>query len=1058
MKNRLFFNVLCSVLIAGLLSSCMGMEESDPSSLSVPEMKTFEVNDNGSLVFELTATVDKSAIGRIASCGFYYGKKKDMSDAERIECKMMGNTFAADLTLREYGETFYACSYISNGLGSSEICSDPRTISVGDLEDYVSFEAPVVLSYDKTQAEVQIKYVAEEGVEVSEYGVCYGETKDLDINDGTVKAHSDKAVIEGLKTGESYYMCAYLKDGLSVIYGKSVPLAVYGVPEVKTDQDPETESDSAILCGEILSSCGKEITECGFLWCEGAVDALSVDKDTKIKCASKDSKYSESLDGLSPNRTYSFCAYAVNAEGVSYGQVVRFTTGMALPEHGDPSVSGITSSSAIVAGNVLSDGGEAASERGFCWGLDKTVGNKVVCKESDFAYTLTGLKRNTTYYVKSYSTNTKGTSGSDIIEFRTLAELPVVETSDVTDITDMSAVCGGKIVDDGGTNITAMGIVWSAFPNPTKENGNIIAGQGDEVFLSSITGLSPNTVYHVRAYVENSMGVSYGEPKTFTTKVALSELGELNLLNSTSSSLSISGSLIYDGGEAPSETGFYYSLSDDCDPLTSSKLSAQLSGKEFSAEVSGLLRATTYHVRAYAVNSAGESVSEIVSLRTLAELPVVETSDVTDITGMSAVCGGKIVDDGGSEIIEKGVVWSTDPDPTVNLSTKTNDAGKEDSFQSDITDLLPGSTYYVRAYATNTVGTSYGETREFQTSDLDWSKVTDLSSSGTANCYILSESGIYKFPTVKGNSTESVGSVKSVDVLWETFGTSTAPDVGDLISFVLYKDGYIALQTSENFKEGNAVIAAKDASGKILWSWHIWLTDRPQGQVYYNNAGTMMDRNLGATSATPGDVGALGLLYQWGRKDPFLGSSSISSNTLAKSTITWPSAVTSSSATGTVDYAILNPTTFLSPSSYSEYDWHYASRDNTLWTTSTTTKSIYDPCPSGWRVPDGGENGIWSKALGSSSYFKDALLYDSTNEGMNFSGKFGSASTIWYPASGYRSYVDGDLYYVGISGSYWSVTPSGSDAYGLSFLNSGYVYPSSGNSRAYRQSVRCLQE
>ena len=107
----------------------------------------------------------------------------------------------------------------------------------------------------------------------------------------------------------------------------------------------------------------------------------------------------------------------------------------------------------------------------------------------------------------------------------------------------------------------------------------------------------------------------------------MSELGELNLLNSTSSSLSISGSLIYDGGEAPSETGFYYSLSDDCDPLTSSKLSAQLSGKEFSAEVSGLLRATTYHVRAYAVNSAGESVSEIVSLKTLAELPVVESSD-----------------------------------------------------------------------------------------------------------------------------------------------------------------------------------------------------------------------------------------------------------------------------------------------------------------------------------------------------------------------------------------------------------------------------------------------
>ena len=90
--------------------------------------------------------------------------------------------------------------------------------------------------------------------------------------------------------------------------------------------------------------------------------------------------------------------------------------------------------------------------------------------------------------------------------------------------------------------------------------------------------------------------------------------------------------------------------------------------------------------------------------------------------------------------------------------------------------------------------------------------------------------------------------------------------------------------------------------------------------MYYNNAGTMMDRNLGVTSATPGDVGALGLLYQWGRKDPFLGSSSISSNIEAASTITWPSAVSSDSSNGTTEYAIANPTTFIIYNS-SNYDW-----------------------------------------------------------------------------------------------------------------------------------------
>ena len=336
--------------------------------------------------------------------------------------------------------------------------------------------------------------------------------------------------------------------------------------------------------------------------------------------------------------------------------------------------------------------------------------------------------------------------------------------------------------------------------------------------------------------------------------------------------------------------------------------------------------------------------------------------------------------------------------------------------------------------------------------------VADLSANGTANSYIVSSAGSYKFSTVKGNSSTSVGTVSKAEVLWESFGTDVTPNVGDLVKNVKYADGAISFDTPSAFKEGNAVIAAKDASGSILWSWHIWLTDQPQGQEYYNNAGTMIDRNLGATSATPGDVGALGLLYQWGRKDPFLGSSSISSSTLAKSTGTWPSAVASSSATGTVDYAILNPTTFVTASSSSEYDWHYASRDNTLWTTSDKTKSIYDPCPSGWRVPDGGSNGVWSKALGSSSFFTQSSLYDSTNEGMNFSGKFGSASTIWYPASGGRDCNIGSLFNVGDSGYYWSASLNSYYAYYLCFRNHGFVDPFYNDFRASGRAVRCVKE
>ena len=379
-------------------------------------------------------------------------------------------------------------------------------------------------------------------------------------------------------------------------------------------------------------------------------------------------------------------------------------------------------------------------------------------------------------------------------------------------------------------------------------------------------------------------------------------------------------------------------------------------------------------------------------------------------------------------------------------------------FSITVTGLKPSVKYNYCVIAEVKSEMTYGDVMDFTT--LGIVPDTNLSAEAPANSYIISSAGSYKFSTVKGNSSESVGTVASAEVLWESFGTDVTPNVGDLVKCVACSDGYVAFQTADTYKEGNAVIAAKDAAGTILWSWHIWFTDQPEGQVYYNDAGTMMDRNLGATSATPGDVGALGLLYQWGRKDPFLGSSSISDDVEAKSTITWPSAVSSNSSSGTIAYATAHPTTFITYNS-NNYDWYYtgsSSTDNTRWTTSDKTKSIYDPCPAGWRVPDGGSNGVWSKTLGSSSYFQDSSLYSSTNEGMNFSGMFGSYQTIWYPVSGYRFCDDGSLNDVGGGGRYWSASPDDSYAYYLSLYDNGLVYPSSHHYRASGDSVRCLQE
>lgn len=340
------------------------------------------------------------------------------------------------------------------------------------------------------------------------------------------------------------------------------------------------------------------------------------------------------------------------------------------------------------------------------------------------------------------------------------------------------------------------------------------------------------------------------------------------------------------------------------------------------------------------------------------------------------------------------------------------------------------------------------------TAPLTYIDIIDLSSSGTANCYIVSKAGKYKFnASVKGNSTESIGTVAEAEVLWESFGTDVTPSVGDIIKNATYKDGYIEFETPSALAEGNAVIAAKNSSGTILWSWHIWVTDQPEEQVYYNDAGTMMDRNLGATSATPGDVEAFGLLYQWGRKDPFIGRAKLRSATEAVSTITWPSAVLTSSSEGSIDFAIQNPMTYISGSEDVDNDWHFATRKDDLW---LSEKTIYDPCPHGWRVPCGYDNGIWVNACGSVYAFE--WPYNSSYEGMDFCNKFGDSTTIWYPASISSKSIYGGYSYLGV---YWSVTTLYEYAQALQFQNIEYNVDVSHNNakgRAGRYSVRCQKE
>ena len=148
---------------------------------------------------------------------------------------------------------------------------------------------------------------------------------------------------------------------------------------------------------------------------------------------------------------------------------------------------------------------------------------------------------------------------------------------------------------------------------------------------------------------------------------------------------------------------------------------------EFISNITGLAEGNVCHVRAYATNEVGTSYGEEITFRTLT-LPTISTNEVTNISFTTATCGGNIISDGGAEITACGVCWSTSINPTTANSYTFNGTGTG-SYLSYITGLTAGRIYYVRAYATNSVGTAYGEQRIFTTATTVLPTVTTSAAS-----------------------------------------------------------------------------------------------------------------------------------------------------------------------------------------------------------------------------------------------------------------------------------------------------------------------------------------
>ena len=500
------------------------------------------------------------------------------------------------------------------------------------------------------------------------------------------------------------------------------------VNAVKTVQYTNVTQTTAEVSGNVITDNGAGLISRGI--CYSTSTSPSVNDPKVVFASASLGSFLCTLTNLNPSTTYYARAYATNSYGTAYGATISFTTLQATVPiiSGTTPASSITATTATTGGTITNSGASTITSRGVCYSSTVTIPTIAGPKTTNgtgigtFTSPLTGLTANTTYYIRAYATNGIGTAYGDVKTFNTsVATIPTgITTTTTTNITQTTASSGGDISSDGGASISTRGVCWSnTTSSPTIANSKTIDGSGIGTFTSSLTSLSPGTTYYVRAYATNSVGTAYGSTRTFTTVAATIPTGiTTNTLSSiTQNSASCGGNITTDGGSAVTSRGVCWS-STNSSPTTANSKTIDGSGiGTFSSSLTSLSPGTTYYVRAYATNGVGTAYGATRTFTTSATtIPTgIITIGASSITQNTASSGGTITSDGGAPITIKGVCWSsTSTSPTISNSNTNNGSGIN-SFTSSLTGLTANTTYYVRAYAINSVGIAYGNTISFTT-------------------------------------------------------------------------------------------------------------------------------------------------------------------------------------------------------------------------------------------------------------------------------------------------------------------------------------------------------
>ena len=609
MRNNRIIVALSLTLLLLLAFSCKKDGEVHIESFQI--LKDKEKVVAGSTTAMITGSYSYS--GTINGIKVQVGTNENFYSSDEFSAVINDKAYAVEITGLEPHHTYYYRYLVDYG-GKKDLITDHDQFTT-------TTELPVVqtvevLPLDSISVRVSGNVISDGGVEITERGICWNTYGNPDLEDSYVVYETPglgeyTCRITNLAASTTYHARAYAKNALGIpVFGDDILFqtgSTSSLPTVTTVEIINVTVSSAVCVSKVIANGGSEVTERGVCW--SSTNLFPNLMDSYDSSGTGMGSYNITMIGLEADTKYYVRSYAINTQGVSYGECLSFHTSDGLPTVTTVPVTQITANSAVGGGNVIDEGASSVFERGICWStnpeptIDNYHGNNGV-GSGPYSVNMNGLTSGILYYVRAYAKNLYGIVYGEVVSFTPTDGLPVVETTDVTNITSNSAVCGGNVREEGASSVIRRGVCWSTSHNPTTQDHDIPNGTGLGEFSCNITGLSSNTDYYVRAYATNAVGTVYGAEKTIPTLQGKPTVTTAEVTDFTYNTATVVGEVTNDGGATVTESGFCWSTSQN-PTMEDSHIEAGQGLGVFSAQLPNLHSNTRYYVKAYAVNDNG---------------------------------------------------------------------------------------------------------------------------------------------------------------------------------------------------------------------------------------------------------------------------------------------------------------------------------------------------------------------------------------------------------------------------------------------------------------------